>query len=119
MSGHDETSHVPNVSPWRARCAIRALQISVLLGMQAMLEQAPPIQRRSTRAVRWPDLCEMPGNQLAYLPAAEHENFEFFDVSHELSPDAAVAVPQAIHWGDNAAEPALAPALTASRRAFP
>jgi hypothetical protein len=63
------------------------------------------------------DLCEMPGNQLACLPAAEHESLEFFDVSHELSPDAAVAVPQAIHWHDNAAGPALA--LTASRRAFP
>src|SRR5712692_7505532 len=55
----------PN-SPARATMlATPALQISFLLGRQLMFGQEPPIQRRSTTAVRWP-ACAM--CQARYLP---------------------------------------------------
>ena len=42
------------------RCATLALQISFLLGRQAILRQEPPIHFRSTTAVRRPDraICQ-------------------------------------------------------------
>ena len=40
------------LAPFRASCATLALQISFLLGRQAMLGQEPPINFLSTKAVR-------------------------------------------------------------------
>src|SRR5262245_11982912 len=56
---------VPNCAAWRASCATLALQISFLLGRQLMLGQEPPIQRRSTTALRRPAraMC-----QARYMP---------------------------------------------------
>ena len=58
---------VPNCAACRARCASLALQISFLLGRQAILGQEPPIHFRSTTAVRRPDraIC-----QATFLPSS-------------------------------------------------
>ena len=48
----------PNSAAWRTRYATLALEISFLLGMQAMLGQEPPIHLHSTTAVRRP-VCAM------------------------------------------------------------
>src|SRR5271155_378719 len=63
---------VPNCGACCARWATRALQISFLLGMQAMLGQEPPTQRRSTTAVRRPDpaMCQASSLPPWPLPAA-------------------------------------------------
>src|SRR6516162_63681 len=58
----------PNRAPARARCATLALQISFLLGRQAMFGQEPPIQRRSTTAARRPDCAMCQANSLPLLP---------------------------------------------------
>src|SRR5262245_41401127 len=57
----------PKRAPSRAKYATLALQISFLLGRQAMLGQEPPIQRRSTTAVRRPARARF---QASSLPAA-------------------------------------------------
>ena len=46
---------VPKFAACCAKWATRALQISFLLGMQAMFGQEPPTHRRSTATVRRPD----------------------------------------------------------------
>ena len=51
MSIAPGSSVQPYSAAWRTRWATRALQISFLLGMQAMLGQEPPIHLRSTTAV--------------------------------------------------------------------
>src|SRR5437763_1367128 len=56
---------VPNLAAWRTRSATFALQISFLLGRQLMFGQDPPINFRSTTAVRRPDLAMF---QARYLP---------------------------------------------------
>src|ERR1700747_1668924 len=76
----------PNCVAWRARWATFALQISFLLGRQAMLGHDPPIQRRSTTAVRRPAFGQAPPEQLAALAAAEDQGFETFGSGHRLSP---------------------------------
>src|SRR5579864_8993575 len=58
----------PNSAAWRAKCATLALQISFLLGMQAMLGQDPPIQRRSMTAVCRPDCAMCQANNLPPWP---------------------------------------------------
>src|SRR6516165_11963358 len=58
----------PKRAPWRARCATFALQISFLLGRQAMFGQEPPIQRRSTTAARRPDCAMCQASSLPLLP---------------------------------------------------
>src|SRR5262249_33479754 len=60
----------PKRAPSRAKYATLALQISFLLGRQAMLGQEPPIQRRSTTAVRRPDCAICQANSLPLLPLA-------------------------------------------------
>src|ERR1700726_3112870 len=55
----------PNAPARRAMLATPALQISFLLGTQLMFGHEPPIQRRSTTAVRRPP-CAM--CQARYLP---------------------------------------------------
>src|ERR1700682_5025347 len=52
-------------SAWRTRSATFALQISFLLGRQLVFGQEPPINLRSTTAVRCPDLAVC---QARYLP---------------------------------------------------
>src|SRR5215472_17820009 len=59
---------VPNCAACRVRYATLALQISFLLGRHAMLGQEPPIQRRSTTAVRRPDCAKCQANSLPLLP---------------------------------------------------
>jgi hypothetical protein len=46
---------VPKCAAWCTKCATLALQISFLLGRQAMFGQDPPIHRRSIRDVLKPD----------------------------------------------------------------
>src|SRR5215469_4500935 len=45
----------PYSAAWCTRYETFALQISFLLGRQLTLGHEPPIQRRSTTAVDWPD----------------------------------------------------------------
>src|SRR5262245_53500937 len=45
----------PYSAAWCTRYETFALQISFLLGRQLTLGQEPPIQRRSTTTVDWPD----------------------------------------------------------------
>src|SRR3977135_330771 len=56
---------IPKRSAWRTRSATFALQISFLLGRQLVFGQEPPINLRSTTAVRGPDLAMC---QARYLP---------------------------------------------------
>src|SRR6516164_336324 len=58
----------PYSAAWRTRCATRALEISFLLGMQAMLGQEPPIHLRSTTAVRRPVLAICQATSLPPVP---------------------------------------------------
>src|SRR5262245_51899993 len=67
MSTVTSRASVPKSDACRARCATFALQISFLLGRQATLGQEPPIQRRSTTAVRRPERARL---QARSLPAA-------------------------------------------------
>src|SRR5215470_12832527 len=59
---------MPNCAAWRIRCATLALEISFLLGMQAMLGQEPPIHRRSTTAVRRPAVAICQATSLPPVP---------------------------------------------------
>src|ERR1700692_2603706 len=57
MSVAVEPVTMPKRSAWRTRSATFALQISFLLGRQLVFGQEPPINLRSTTAVRCPDLA--------------------------------------------------------------
>src|ERR1700692_2492152 len=65
MSVAVEPVTMPKRSAWRTRSATFALQISFLLGRQLVFGQEPPINLRSTTAVRCPDLAMC---QARYLP---------------------------------------------------
>ena len=58
---------VPNESARRTTSATFALKISFLLGRQLMFGHDPPIQRRSTTAVRRPLAAS---SQVIHLPAS-------------------------------------------------
>src|ERR1700746_386832 len=77
---------VPKWAPCCARCAIRALQISFLLGRQAMLGQEAPSPPPPPRHV--------PSQQLAGFSTAKDENFQPFWLRHEhLHARVGVALP--------------------------
>src|SRR5215831_16849700 len=78
---------MPNCAAWRIRCATLALQISFLLGRQAMLGQEPPIHRRSTTAVRRPDPAICQANTLppAPLPRIKISTCSDFDIGPSVS----------------------------------
>src|SRR2546430_15334841 len=59
---------VPNSAACRATCATLALQISFLLGMQLTFGQEPPIQCRSTTAVRRPECARCQASSLPPAP---------------------------------------------------
>src|SRR6202795_161571 len=65
MSVAVEPVTMPKRSAWRTRSTTFALQISFLLGRQLVFGQEPPINLRSTTAVRCPDLAMC---QARYLP---------------------------------------------------
>src|SRR5271166_5744260 len=83
MSVSTGPATVPNCPAWCARCATRALQISFLLGRQAMLGQEPPIQRRSTTAVRRPDcaICQASNLPPNPLPRIRTSNCSGWDIN--------------------------------------
>src|SRR5215813_7813692 len=58
----------PKRAPSRAKCATLALQISFLLGRQAMFGQEPPTQRRSTTAARRPERARCQDSSLPPAP---------------------------------------------------
>src|SRR5262249_59931953 len=74
---------VPNCAACWVRCATLALQISFLLGRQAILGQEPPIHRRSTTAVRRPDraICQATFLPPSPLPRIRTSNCSGSDMS--------------------------------------
>src|SRR2546425_7868797 len=64
----------PYSAPWRTSDATFALWISFLLGMQLTLGQEPPIQRRSTTAVRRPDCAMCHARSLPPAPLRSEEH---------------------------------------------
>src|SRR6202795_3254252 len=69
MSVAVEPVTIPKRSAWRTRSATFALQISFLLGRQLVFGQEPPINLRSTTAVRCPHLAVCQARNLG--PVAE------------------------------------------------
>src|SRR5262245_4520124 len=78
---------MPNCAAWRIRCATLALQISFLLGRQAMLGQEPPIHLRSTTAVRRPDpaICQANNLPPAPLPRIKISKCSDLDIASSVS----------------------------------
>src|SRR5262245_44380323 len=58
----------PYSAAWCTRYETFALQISFLLGRQLTLGHEPPIQRRSTTAVAWPDEARCHARSLPPAP---------------------------------------------------
>src|SRR5262249_54712391 len=73
----------PNCAPCRARCATFALQISFLLGRQAMLGQEPPIQRLDDGSPP-PRLRHVPSQQLATFATAKDQDIKLFRLGHAV-----------------------------------
>src|SRR6478609_8174176 len=81
MSIAPGSSVQPYSAAWRTRYATLALEISFLLGMQAMLGQEPPIHLRSTTAVRRP-ACDMPSHEFANSSTAENQDMKLIRLRH-------------------------------------
>src|SRR5689334_11742208 len=73
----------PYSAPWRTSEATFALQSSFLLGMQFTLGHEPPIQRRSTTAVRLPApaMCHARSLPPAPLPRMRISNRSACDIT--------------------------------------
>src|SRR6266851_895946 len=78
---------MPKRSAWRTRSATFALQISFLLGRQLVFGQEPPINLRSTRAVRCPDLamCQARNLPPSPLPRTSISKGSGCDILHSSS----------------------------------
>src|SRR5262249_25146232 len=68
MSTATEPVTTPNRAAWCSKSATFALQISFLLGRQAMFGQEPPTQRRSTTAARRPERARGQDSSLPPAP---------------------------------------------------
>src|SRR5262249_52792650 len=77
--------------PWRTSETTFALQISFLLGIQLTLGQEPPIQRRSTTAVRRPAraMCHARSLPPAPLPRTRISNRSTCDMAASSDVDSA------------------------------
>src|SRR5262249_14766929 len=84
----------PKRAPRRARCPTSALQISFLVGRHATLGQAPPIQRRSTTAVRCPAcaMCQASNLPLLPLPRIRTSNWSVSDIGRLLCAGGSQAI---------------------------
>src|SRR5215469_17048861 len=94
MSRAREPVSIPSRSAWRTRSATLALQISFLLGRQLVFGQEPPINLRSTTAVRCPDLamCHARNFPPSPLPRMSISTCSAWDIFDSFSDKMALAV---------------------------
>src|ERR1700692_1332840 len=124
MSVAVEPVTMPKRSAWRTRSATFALQTPFLLGRQLVFGQEPPINLRSTTAVRCPDLavCQARNLPPSPLPRTSISKCSGCDIFHSSSfeserhADEHLDPPQQMVWRNAVFKAKLVEQLSLVRR---